>query len=180
MPRLISRPEPAPTYSNLVGFIFIFNLIVGTGALTLPGVFAKAGWMLSLIVIILLATISYMTVTFVIEAMACANAIKNWQTLQALRHHSRSSAESSENDDAFGGSDDQGSDFRELERVPLTIQNAENHYYQLSHKFELGEMATIFFNEIGRIMFFLCLIVYLYGDLSIYSAAVSRSLRDVI
>ncbi|EDW39540.1 GL11905 [Drosophila persimilis] len=178
MPRLISRPEPAPTYSNLVGFIFIFNLIVGTGALTLPGVFAKAGWVLSLIVIILLATISYMTVTFIIEAMACANAIKNWQTLQALRHHSRSSAESSENDDA--SADDQGSDLRDLERVPLTIQNAENHYYQLSHKFELGEMATIFFNELGRIMFFLCLIVYLYGDLSIYSAAVSRSLRDVI
>jgi len=41
-------------------------------------------------------------------------------------------------------------------------------------------MATLFFNEFGRIMFYLCLIVYLYGDLSIYSAAVARSLRDVV
>lgn len=180
MPRLVNGREAAPTYSNLVGFIFIFNLIVGTGALTLPGVFAKAGWVLSLIVIVLLAIISYMTVTFIIEAMACANAIRNWQTLQALRQ-SRSSTENSENDDNADevsiASGDQRGDF---ERVPLTIQNREFHYYQLSHKFELGEMATLFFNEFGRTMFYLCLIVYLYGDLSIYSAAVARSLRDVV
>ena len=68
-----------------MGFIFIFNLIVGTGALTLPGVFAKAGWLLSLIVVIMLAIISYMTVTFVIEAMAAANAVKTWQNLQVLK-----------------------------------------------------------------------------------------------
>lgn len=68
-----------------VGFIFIFNLIVGTGALTLPGVFAKAGWFLSLIIIILLATISYITVTFIIEAMAAANAVRTWQNLQVLK-----------------------------------------------------------------------------------------------
>ncbi|KAH8293953.1 hypothetical protein KR054_006969 [Drosophila jambulina] len=181
MPRFVNGREAAPTYSNLVGFIFIFNLIVGTGALTLPGVFAKAGWMLSLIVIVLLAIVSYMTVTFIIEAMACANAIRNWQTLQALRQ-SRSSAESSENDEnadevSLASGTDQVGDF---ERVPLTIQNREFHYYQLSHKFELGEMASLFFNEFGRIMFYLCLIVYLYGDLSIYSAAVARSLRDVV
>ncbi|XP_052848769.1 transmembrane protein 104 homolog [Drosophila gunungcola] len=181
MPRLVNGREAAPSYSNLVGFIFIFNLIVGTGALTLPGVFSRAGWMLSLIVIVLLAIISYMTVTFIIEAMACANAIRNWQTLQALRQ-SRSSAENSENDDnadevSLTSANDQVGDF---ERVPLTIQNREFHYYQLSHKFELGEMATLFFNEFGRVMFYLCLIVYLYGDLSIYSAAVARSLRDVV
>ncbi|KAH8379897.1 hypothetical protein KR009_007832 [Drosophila setifemur] len=179
MPRPVNGREAASTYSNSIGFIFIFNLIVGTGALTLPGAFARAGWLLSLIVIVLLAIISYMTVTFIIEAMACANAIRNWQMLQALRQ-SRSSAESSENDENADevslASGDQVGDF---ERVPLTIQNREFHYYQLSHKFELGEMATLFFNEFGRIMFYLCLIVYLYGDLSIYSAAVARSLRDV-
>lgn len=68
-----------------IGFIFIFNLIVGTGALTLPGVFAKAGWLLSLIVIVLLGVISYITVTFIIESMAAANAVKTWQNLQVLK-----------------------------------------------------------------------------------------------
>ncbi|KAH8311431.1 hypothetical protein KR044_006315, partial [Drosophila immigrans] len=150
-----------------VGFIFIFNLIVGTGALTLPGVFAKAGWALSLIVILLLAVMSYMTVTFIIEAMAGANAIKNWQNLQVRRR----------NRNSIAASDDE----RDLESTPLIGAAAvECHYYQLSHKFELGEMATLFFNDFGRVLFYLCFIVYLFGDLSIYSAAVSRSLRDII
>lgn len=44
----------------------------------------------------------------------------------------------------------------------------------------MGEMAGIFFNDFGRILFFLCLAIYLYGDLSIYSAVVAKTLRDVI
>lgn len=68
-----------------IGLVFIFNLIVGTGALTLPAVFAKAGWCLGLILIIVLAFISYMTVTFVIESMACANAVIHWRRLQFLK-----------------------------------------------------------------------------------------------
>jgi len=31
----------------------------------------------------------------------------------------------------------------------------------------------------GRTLFYLCIAVYLYGDLAIYAAAVSKSLRDV-
>ncbi|XP_034472614.1 transmembrane protein 104 homolog [Drosophila innubila] len=169
MHRARAAPVSTPSYSNLVGFIFIFNLIVGTGALTLPGVFARAGWALSLVVILLLAIISYMTVTFVIEAMACANAIKNWQNLQVLRR-SRNSHSENENDQ----------ENEELETVPLMNSSTEFQYYQLTHKFELGEMATLFFNDFGRILFYMCFIIYLYGNLSIYSAAVSRSLRDVI
>lgn len=40
-------------------------------------------------------------------------------------------------------------------------------------------MADIFFNKFGRTIFYMCLVVYLYGDLAIYSAAVSKSLVDV-
>lgn len=65
--------------------MFLFNLIVGTGALALPSAFAKAGWLLGLIVIAILAFISYMTVTFVIETMACANAINYWGLLEQLK-----------------------------------------------------------------------------------------------
>ncbi|WAQ95404.1 TM104-like protein [Mya arenaria] len=67
--------ETGEQYSKTVGLIFIFNLIVGTGALTMPRAFAAAGWLLSLITIIVLSFMSYMTVTFVTEAMSIANAI---------------------------------------------------------------------------------------------------------
>lgn len=68
-----------------VGLIFLFNLIVGTGALTLPLAFAKTGWLLGLILITVLAFISYITVTFVIETMACANAMKYWTQLEQMK-----------------------------------------------------------------------------------------------
>lgn len=66
-----------------VGLIYVFNLIVGTGALTLPAAFARAGWLLSLMLIILLAFVGFVTVTFIIETLSCANATKQWQRIQS-------------------------------------------------------------------------------------------------
>lgn len=40
-----------------MGLIYVFNLIVGTGALILPAVFSRAGWALGLCLICLLAFI---------------------------------------------------------------------------------------------------------------------------
>lgn len=65
-----------------------------------------------------------------------------------------------------------------IEHVPLFSQRSR--YYVLDQKIELGEMARLFFNDTGRHLFFLCFAIYLYGDLSIYSAAVAKTLRDVI
>ncbi|XP_075153093.1 transmembrane protein 104 homolog isoform X2 [Haematobia irritans] len=177
----------AASYPTWMGFIFIFNLIVGTGALTLPGVFAKAGWLLSLIVIVLLCFISYVTVTFIIESMAAANAVKTWQNLQFdsredLRHTTIATENESEietDDPAASLLSHQGDVSARLERMPLYAQHSTLIYYKLDDKFELGEMASLFFNDLGRVLFYLCISIYLYGDLSIYSAAVAKSLRDL-
>ena len=80
-------------YSPLTGLIYIFNLIVGTGALTLPAAFHDAGWLLSSVIIILLAFMSYLTATFVIESMAAANAMVHWKRLQRLKRSGGSVSE---------------------------------------------------------------------------------------
>lgn len=61
------------TYSLLTGLIFVFNLILGTGVLTMPSIFAQAGYLFGILVICFLCFISYVQVTFLIEAMANAN-----------------------------------------------------------------------------------------------------------
>jgi len=38
----------------------------------------------------------------------------------------------------------------------------------------------MFFNRFGTISFFICIAIYLYGDLAIYGAAVGKSLRDTV
>ena len=88
-------------YSPLTGLIYIFNLIVGTGALTLPAAFHDAGWALSSVIILLLAFMSYLTATFVIESMASANAIVHWKRRQALKKSGQTGAASNSPNKSF-------------------------------------------------------------------------------
>ncbi|XP_008551515.1 transmembrane protein 104 homolog [Microplitis demolitor] len=168
------QQNPSDQYSTGVGLIYIFNLIVGTGALTLPAVFSRAGWLLGTLVIVTLGFISFITVTFVIESMASANAINVWLKIKAKKKalHRIGEAE-------FVDSDS--------EETPLVVESSVTNddaeitskFYTINDKIEIGEMASIFFNKLGISMFYICLAVYLYGDLSIYAAAIGKSLADV-
>lgn len=55
-----------------------------------------------------------------------------------------------------------------------------NSFYTLDEKIELGEMSKLFLPSAGSLMFYVFIVVYLYGDMSIYSAAVSTTIRDVM
>ena len=55
-------------------FVYIFNLIIGVGALSLPLAFSDAGYVLGILLLLMLAFMSYVTATFMVEAMATANA----------------------------------------------------------------------------------------------------------
>lgn len=89
------------TFAFQVGILYIFNLIVGTGALALPKAFQTAGYVLSVVLLTISATVrweffskrpiglsevkkkincecfSYISATFVCESLAVANAVTN-------------------------------------------------------------------------------------------------------
>ncbi|KAF5304415.1 hypothetical protein FQR65_LT07945 [Abscondita terminalis] len=159
------RPE---RYSSWIGLVYVFNLIVGTGALTLPAVFVGAGWLLSLILLITLAFVGFITVTFIVETIACSNATIQWNRI----HTHRVDGES----EAFD--DDSAED--SINEQTAMINQYQSRYYSLSSKVELGEMTGLFFNKIGRTLFYLCLCIYLYGDLAIYVTAVSKTMCDIV
>ena len=152
--------ESGNSYSKLVGLIYIFNLIVGTGALTMPNAFATAGWLLSLITVVLLALISYLTVTFVTETMAISNAKLKIDRRLAVN-------DPTENKPL-------------LENSSQEIFDRSVSDFEITEKVELGQMTKLYFNKVGIFLFYLCMTLYLYGDLAIYAAAVPKSLRDVI
>ncbi|XP_067671122.1 transmembrane protein 104-like [Haliotis asinina] len=154
--------ETGAQYGTVVGLVYIFNLIVGTGALTMPAAFQEAGWLVSLILVVLLAFFSYITVTIVTEVMAVANAV--------LRLERKSSKNSQE----------EPADIKE--EVPL-LQDRRidvDKLFDISERIEMGKMAKMFFNSVGEKLFYLCIVIYLYGDMSIYVAAVPKSLRDTV
>ena len=66
-------------------FFYIFNLIVGVGALALPKAFSEAGLVLGALLLVVLAFVSYMTTTYMTEAMAAANA---YEKMKERKKHS--------------------------------------------------------------------------------------------
>uniref|UniRef100_A0A8C4RAI3 Uncharacterized protein n=1 Tax=Eptatretus burgeri TaxID=7764 RepID=A0A8C4RAI3_EPTBU len=123
---------------------------------------------ISLIKLLLSFLHSFMTTTFVIEAMAVANA-----RLRGKKCEKKSESTSLTSGEASvlivmtthvfclsGGS--RGSDL-----------------YDITDRVEMGQMASMFFNKVGVHLFYICIVVYLYGDLAIYAAAVPRSLAFV-
>ncbi|GAA6110831.1 transmembrane protein 104 isoform X1 [Tachysurus ichikawai] len=168
--------ETGELYSPFVGLVYMFNIIVGTGALTMPRAFATAGWVVSLALIIFLAFMSYMTTTFVIETMAAANAQLRWKRREQEEIHSSDSGSDYSDDEVTcrGRSDP-------VETRPiLSVQRVGSvDHFEIVERVEMGQMASMFFNKVGVNMFYICLIVYLYGDLAIYAAAVPVSLMEV-
>ncbi|XP_051987427.1 transmembrane protein 104-like [Xyrauchen texanus] len=168
--------ETGEPYSPFVGLVYMFNLIVGTGALTMPKAFASAGWVVSLTLISFLSFMSFMTTTFVIEAMAAANAQLRWKRREQEEiNDSDSSSDYSDDDDIIRGRSEP------IETRPiLSVQRAANlDHFDIVERVEMGQMASMFFNKVGVNMFYICIIVYLYGDLAIYAAAVPVSLMEV-
>ena len=182
----VPGPGLAAHYSPVTGLIYIFNLIVGTGALTLPAAFHDAGWLLSSVIIILLAFMSYLTATFVVESMASTNAMIHWKRLQRIKRSGGSVSEelvtrtlqAPPPNSARRPSADESAPLIEEEAVER-VQQSVASYYEITEITEMGKMASVFFSRGGRNMFYLCLAIYLYGDLAIYGAAIAKSIRDV-
>ena len=61
-------------------FVYIFNLVVGVGALALPRAFSEAGLILGALLLFVLAFVSYVAATYMVEAMATANAYALYQS----------------------------------------------------------------------------------------------------
>ncbi|GAB1297043.1 Transmembrane protein 104 [Apodemus speciosus] len=156
--------ETGELYSPYVGLVYMFNLIVGTGALTMPKAFATAGWLVSLVLLVFVGFMSFVTTTFAMEAMAAANAQLRWKRMEI--HKEEDDEDSSTASDSDLLSQD---NYERAEKRPILSV----------HRVEMGQMASMFFNRVGVNLFYFCIITYLYGDLAIYAAAVPVSLMQV-
>uniref|UniRef100_J3S9Q6 Transmembrane protein 104 n=1 Tax=Crotalus adamanteus TaxID=8729 RepID=J3S9Q6_CROAD len=173
-----SITDTGELYSPYVGLIYMFNLIVGTGALTMPKAFATAGWLVSLILIMFLGFMSYMTTTFVMEAMAAANAQLH---LKRMEKHKEDNNDEEDSSSEISDSEVHPDVYERSETRPiLSVQKrGAPNIFEITKRVEMGQMASMFFNKVGVNLFYFCLIIYLYGDLAIYAAAVPVSLMQV-
>jgi len=180
----------SPGFSPATAAIFIFNLVVGTGALALPNAFEQAGWLLGTLLLLLLALVSLTTAGWVVESMAACNGILAVQ--QSISDHQiaedLSEERKEEERNYFEESESEHGDKSYLVRTDLAGQVAptygtattmEGSPCSLTRQLELADMAELLYSKFGRLCFSLCMVIYLLGDLAIYCAAVAKSLRDV-
>jgi hypothetical protein len=145
-----------------------FNYFV----LQIPGVVHSAGYLLSSMVLVLLALISYITVTFVIESMAITNAIILTSPTEEESENSILRQEIEE------PNDDEDNPLLISQQPPPSLHTINQQQilsracFDISRTVEMGHMARLYFSKFGVFLFYLCLVVYLYGDLAIYITVV--------
>ena len=136
------------SFSAGTAAVYIFNLIVGTGALALPAAFAMAGWASATVLLLVLALLSYITASWVVETMAACNAILNIQT--------RLDSQQISQDEINGDSQHQPVRNDMASQVSLasysygSVDSRDMDLFDLKKKIELAEMSNILFNKVGR------------------------------
>ncbi|XP_075676151.1 transmembrane protein 104 homolog isoform X2 [Dermatophagoides pteronyssinus] len=192
-------------YSALVGSIYLFNLLLGTGVLAMPAVFANAGYLSGILCLAILCLISYVQTTFLIETMANANFIKRMtkksnesdirQLCSTTSINTITTTTTTNDNDNLQWNNIVCSDLirnnnnrKEKKQRNIITNNIINCLQSIDHldkrfnineKFELGNMTELFLNQYLSKIFFISVIVYLFGDIVIYNSMMSKSLRDI-
>ncbi|XP_065175112.1 transmembrane protein 104-like isoform X1 [Sycon ciliatum] len=185
--------EVGSLYSRPVGFVYVFNLIVGAGVLAMPKAFADVGWVLGVVLLCILAFMSFVTATMMIEGMAAANAVL---VLRKQRREAREQQASPTERSPlmpysslghkrvkYAGSTNRHMSADGQEESEEILANGEygddTTIYEINDRVEMGTMAKLFFNRIGIFLYYLCVCIYLYGDLAIYAVAIPKALVNV-
>ena len=120
---------------------------------------------------VLLAMLGFVSATFVVEGMACSNALLAERESDSLQLETVKFDEHSSSTEAG-------------EKVGLVpkkhLSPGGEQQFSILRKVEMSEMASLFLGSTGSCLFYASIIVYLYGDLAIYAVAVPKSLRDLV
>lgn len=173
-------------YSWQIGFVYVFNIIIGAGVLTLPKPFGEVGWLLGLISLSVLGVFSFITVTFIAEGMSLSNAMFRYQ-LQQKKLEKKNNGDgggfvvANPNTDSvvFRPSSDDVKMPENEKKKNLEMADTKQELYDITVKAELGEMAQLFFPKIGVIGYYIIISLYLYGSSAVYGCAIAKSLATV-
>ena len=129
--------------------------MIGTGLLVIPKAFAEVGYVIGLIVLSVLAFMSYITATFVIEAHAIHNALifdKNVEDHEKEDHNSGILAADLEGD-CYESQRNQSkvAEHRDHnEAFDCLFNSLDGPHFDIREKAELGDLCQLFFNTGGK------------------------------
>jgi len=186
-----SSASAEPSYSAMVGSVYMFNLMLGSGLLALPKAFVEVGWILGLVGLVVLALFSYCTVTFIVEAHSIYNALLLARKGEARRGVGLQNVGFQAVNPVIANGN------KMVDGVPLERMTHHNNkmvddddgvsdftspsrLYEIKVQAELGELCKTFFNKFGTAVYYVVLSLDLYGSLAVYAAMVAKSLTSIV
>ena len=177
--------DSGETYSKKLGFVYAYNLIVGAGALSMPQSFQGAGIVPGIILLAFIAFMAFVSVTYLIEAMSLANAhIRLGLVTDVGAKVSSESKDDAEPSSPIKKEDHRDNDVspaesHEMRRMSYGSEDGSHsmELFEITERVELSKMAQMFFANWGLNLFYIIVILYLYGDLAIYATAVAVSIQ---
>mmetsp|Transcript_4655 Transcript_4655/g.7559 ORF Transcript_4655/g.7559 Transcript_4655/m.7559 type:complete len:481 (+) Transcript_4655:61-1503(+) len=139
-------------YSAPVCGMFMLNMVLGTGPMTLPYAFNQAGILLSAIFLGGMMSISYVTATYVVEGLATADKLK------AARANG----------------------LRPEDENARTLSGGNPDEARIETRSEFGDIAKEVFPSNLSWLAYLIVIVYAYGVLTVYVISGCESLSGVV
>ncbi|XP_025058987.1 transmembrane protein 104-like isoform X3 [Alligator sinensis] len=150
--------EEESQYSLMVGMMYLFNAMFGLGILALPKAFADAGWLTSSVILALAMVMSYITVTFLIEVMASANARVVWN---------------------------RKSDSYKEELLSKCLcccylpDDPKPSVFDINELLSLTDLTKMYFNTVGDLLSRITLMLGIYGSLAMFLTMAPFSLAEL-
>ena len=196
------REGKSPT-SSWVSFAFVFNLLIGAGALAIPRPFAQTGFVLAAPFLCVLCFLSLLTSLYMVEVLLAVKLITKGEKDAS----SSLLLQEEDGDDAAGIGLSAPVDENALNAGAITTSvhrgngaggdevyaplldatggggprgGAANAADKDAKKLEMGALAKKLFTPLGSKVTYLVLCLYLLGDLSIYTVAIPKSLTALV
>lgn len=150
-----SNAPEVKTYSTFAGFAFTVNYIIGVGVLALPGAFYAAGWALSVIMLVCMTAICYISMVWLIEVIARREGLR------------------------LTGDEEREPLMAAINSETFAMNNTDKMVISM-RKYEINELCTYFLGSFGQRVYEVCVGAYLFGCLWGFTSIFGTTAADVI
>lgn len=155
---------PAHKYGTFTAYCFSVNYVLGVGILGIPWGFVKAGLVLSPLVLLVVSILSFVTVIFVLDTMARAQAlfapaaVADVRSTPSCTQALCAPLTASQLDDGL------------LNEPVAAVGRGSGDFALGAHKYEMNELVGLFLGRSAQRCYELTVALYLVGALWSYSS----------
>ncbi|XP_041134433.1 transmembrane protein 104-like [Polyodon spathula] len=181
--------ESDSQYSLLVGMVYLFNTMFGTGILALPRAFASGGWLVSTVTLLSSVAVSYITVTFLIEAIACAcgktaGSDETGDGKERITPADMVMESIAATDKNAGAGERNALIEKEPAGCVCCRSGSESDLcpsvFDINKTISLTDLTAMYFNPVGDVLSRIVLLLSIWGSLTMYLTMVPFSLSDLL